>query len=340
MPSPRISVLLITYKHAKFIEEALRSILVQDYAGFELIIADDASPDSTREVIETVLRQSSRSDVTVRKIYQTQNLGLVRNVNAAMQAASGDIFVMAAGDDISLPSRITKIVKAFQLSPEIQLVCTNYQKIDERGNHIGSPPKRHRTKVFSYAAGTGDIYANSPICGATAAYRRNLFHEFGPMQPGTHGEDNCFWVRALLTGKIYYNESPLILWRQHQDNLSNSVDDNFATPESRASLIKWMKAHSQMTPQWERDISHALNSQYITKSEARQALWRAHYDAIKWEMQYCTLGVRPWAEWLKSAYRLLPYFQFDRLFRYFKERISARRRERIWQWWANHRRNH
>jgi glycosyltransferase involved in cell wall biosynthesis len=338
MPAPRISVLLISYKHEQFIAEALRSLLAQTATHFEIIIADDASPDRTREVIEAILKDNQRSDLTIIKVYHEKNLGLLGNVNAAMAAASGEIFVMAAGDDIALPNRISQLLAGFDASPEIQLVCSNYQKITEDGQLLGTPPSRFRTRIFNYHPSERDIYAHSPICGATAAYRRTLYENFGPMCPGTHGEDNCFWVRALLIGKIYYNSAPLIHWRQHRDNLSNSIDDSFTTPESRNGLIKWMRAHSQMLPQWERDIQTALDKGLISPIKAQQTLSRGKYDAAKWEMQYCTLGVRPWSEWFLAAKKLLPYLQFDRILRFFKLRISDRRRQREWQWWANYRR--
>ena len=105
-----VSVVFLSYKQERFVEEALRAALAQDVPEFELIIADDASPDGTWAVIESVLAEPIRPGIRVKSLRQPKNLGILGNFNAALAMATGEIFVLMAGDDVSYPSRAKGLI--------------------------------------------------------------------------------------------------------------------------------------------------------------------------------------------------------------------------------------
>jgi glycosyltransferase involved in cell wall biosynthesis len=331
---PTASILLLAYNHAPFIEAALLSALRQDAAGYELVIVDDASTDATRPIIERVLAREMPPGIGIRKLFKERNEGLVAAVNSAMAMASGRLFVMMAGDDISLPDRLTRTCRHFEDAARVQLVYGEYTKVDEAGRILSRPASGGRTRRFSYdQAAWGKIYASASPFGASAAYRRELFDYFGPMRDGTHGEDNCYWVRALLLGVIIHDPACYVHWRQHGSNLSN-FSANVNCPEWRRRHLNWMELHATMSPQWFADIRLAADQGVIGWARAWRLRWAAAREDCTWALEASSLRVDPWSRWTRRALDLLLLGRISSTLRFFKLRCSQGRRERRWKLWA------
>lgn len=331
---PSVSVILLTYNQEAFVAEALRSWLAQDHPGFELVVADDASTDRTRAIIDAELAAHPHPQVRIVFSHRPVNGGVLANVNAAMAACTGDIIVAAAGDDVAEPTRVRAAAEIFAGDPTVQAVVTNRQKIDAEGRPLGYPSRRYAAGRYAYEPGGRHIYARSPVCGATAAYRASLFRDFGPMQPGSHGEDNCFWVRALLRGAIYYDRRPLVRWRQHGANLSNYSEAGFVSPESRQRHLRWMQAHAQMAPQWERDVALATERGWITAEQGARIVAMAQRECARWRLDRCSLEPAAWVEWKEAARPFCQWGDLSLVFRSFCKWLNRYRREREWRWWA------
>ncbi len=331
---PTVSVILLTYNQEAFVAEAVRSWLRQDLPVFELVLSDDASTDRTRDVIEAELARHPATQVRVVRAHRPSNVGVLANVNAAMAACTGDIIVAAAGDDVSEPARLRLTAEIFAADPTVQAVVANCQKIDADGRLLGSPSLRHATGRYSYDQSARDLYARSPVCGASAAYRAELFRDFGPMQPGSHGEDNCFWLRALLRGAVYYDRRPLVRWRQHGANLSNYSEGGFASAESRQRHLRWMRAHELMAPQWERDITLAVERGWVTPGRGELVRRLVREECARWKLDRCSLEPAPWSEWQEAARPFCHLRHARLLWRSFRKRLNGYRREREWRWWA------
>jgi hypothetical protein len=251
-------------------------------------------------------------------------------VNAAMAQASGDVFVMMAGDDISLPDRLQRTLRIFAAAPEVQLAYGEVAFIDERGAALRPAPTGGMAQRFAYArARFGRIYAGALPCGASAAYRRRLYDVFGPMRAGPHGEDNCYWVRALLLGEIHHDPACFIQWRQHSANLSNYQPS--AGDAWRLRHLDWMEKHAGMSSQWLQDIA-------VARTQGLISVWRAaivRYAAIREDatrsLEVASLRPDPWGSWLRSAWKLLQVGRLSTTFRMLKLRLFRSRREKRWQ---------
>jgi glycosyltransferase involved in cell wall biosynthesis len=335
---PKISVILLTYKHEAFVGEALRSWMGQDYPQFELVVADDASTDRTREAIASSLALHGRPGVRVIECHQASNIGVLANFNAAMAACSGDIIIAAAGDDISVSSRLRYAAEIFEANPSVYAVVTNYVKIDASGNMLIAPGLPHEAGLHAYDQNDWHIYAGAPVCGATAAYRAELYREFGPMRPGTHGEDNCYWVRALLLGGVYFDPRPLVQWRQHGANLANHSHEELATPQGRDRYLRFLRAHEQMAPQWERDVALAIGRGLVSPERGAKVLELVRSDCATHALDRCSLGAVSWAEWRKAAWPLLRAGRWSQVRRKFTLRLLPSKRERVWRRLAKERR--
>lgn len=332
-PAPLVSVLVLAYNHESFVREALRSVLAQDYGNFEIIIAEDASSDGTRQAIEAFLLQQSPS-VKVTKIFHDINRGLLDTLNEAAACASGDILVFQAGDDVSLPNRIALTVKAFGRNPRTRFVWGEYFPMDEAGKLRAVSAERTEPQVFSYDRGPLlRIYAGTSPMGAAAAYHRSLFDVFGPIVPGPYGEDNCLLVRALLLGEAQLAAEPFICWRQHADNLSNFLSDP-ASSIWRQRHLRWMEAHSAMSAQWRRDIDCAQKRGLISWFRSLRLRLAANREDAVWALSASSLRCDPWSEWLGRARRVFLLGRPSSVLKSAWVRLSPSARDKTWLWWA------
>ena len=95
MTTPRVSVLIPTYRYARYLAEAVNSILSQDFADFELLISDDCSGDGSREIMEAYAARDSRIRIHI----HPANIGMVENWCWCLSQARGDFVKYVFGDD-------------------------------------------------------------------------------------------------------------------------------------------------------------------------------------------------------------------------------------------------
>ncbi|MDQ0591901.1 glycosyltransferase involved in cell wall biosynthesis [Chryseobacterium ginsenosidimutans] len=121
MNQPLLSVVMITYNHEDYIEEAINGVLLQDYDGkIELILANDNSPDNTDVIIQKVLQNHTGSqNIEIKYTKHQQNKGMMPNFLWALQQAQGDYIALCDGDDYwTDPLKIQKQVDFLEKNPE------------------------------------------------------------------------------------------------------------------------------------------------------------------------------------------------------------------------------
>ena len=233
----KVSFFLLAYNQEQYIREACLAALAQDYAELEIVFSDDCSTDKTFEVMEAVANayQGPHKVILNRNI---QNLDLIEHINLSNQISSGDLIVVAAGDDISLPHRVSKIVQTY-LSFEGRANCihSNVMKIDRSGQALGLSTPPLADKRLSLAEMTLTM---SLIIGATHAWTREVFNRFGPIAQTNAYEDLVLAYRSALIGEIAYIGEPLVHYRVGEVSISNWVAAT--TPEAiQTHLLKELR---------------------------------------------------------------------------------------------------
>lgn len=116
---PRVSVVVISYRHEDTIEQALRSILAQEDVAFELIVADDLSPDGTADVAAAAIADDPRA----RLLPTDRNHGMHGNLRRALGAATADYVAYLEGDDYwTDTSKLRRQVEYLDAHPEMVAV--------------------------------------------------------------------------------------------------------------------------------------------------------------------------------------------------------------------------
>ena len=125
-----VSVLIDTYNHEKFIEQAIKSVLEQDFpaSDMEILVVDDGSTDRTPEIVKTF-------EPRVR-LLSKQNGGQASAFNFGIPQCRGEIVAFLDGDDWWESSKLATIVSAFGRHPEVGTIGHGLYEVDENGKQL------------------------------------------------------------------------------------------------------------------------------------------------------------------------------------------------------------
>ncbi|MBK5921015.1 hypothetical protein CCR80_08220 [Rhodothalassium salexigens] len=214
--APRVTLLLTTYNHGPFVAEAVASCLAQDYPNMELFISDDASEDDTWARVEAAVADY-RGPHTISLNRNEQNLFL-DHLPAIAGRLSGELVVIACGDDVQYPQRVSRLVALWRQT-NATVLASAARTIDAQGAVTGHHRLFDKPPALTLEGflKTGD----NPTCfGAGMAWHRRLTDTFGRLPPGSRNMDFLYPLRGLmLTGAAFCNE-PLLDWRRHGGNMT------------------------------------------------------------------------------------------------------------------------
>jgi len=224
--APLVTFALFAYNQEKFIREAVEGAFAQTYEPLEIILSDDCSTDRTFEIMQE-MAAAYRGPHRVRAVQTPQNLGVVQHVLLRGREAAGDIVVLAAGDDISLPERVARHVPCYA-DPKVWAVSTGFQLIDEYGQPVDKSAsiigpritQRVRPGEPTYLRTMPEGYTT--IQGSTASYRKQVFDLVRDQGRINYAEDQLFtFIIHALKRRVDYIRQPLMLYRMHSSALSN-----------------------------------------------------------------------------------------------------------------------
>lgn len=220
---PLVTVIVPTYNCARFLPEALNSILAQQYPNLEIIVVDDGSSDGSADIAETY-------GSPVRVIRQ-ENQGPAAARNRAAKEAKGEYFAFLDGDDIWLPEKLKVQVEHLLAHPEIGVVYGGFQRwiMDKNGIYPQAKdvpvikPNEELDKSLS-----GWIYhhmlLDNYIHIITAVIPRKLFENLGGMDETLRvGEDYDFWLRATQIVQVHKLAKDVALYRVNPESTTYVV---------------------------------------------------------------------------------------------------------------------
>lgn len=278
---PSATILVIAYRNEATIAEALRSALAQT-EPCEIIVSDDSGGDRTLDVARGVLAgYAGPHRVTVRST--PRNLGLCAHLTELAHLATGDVLVCCAGDDVSYPHRVEKLLDCFAAHPQAQIVGSRVDDVDAGGMLIeartrGTP----RTIDQRWLLRRGKLAA---VLGASMAIRRTLLTRFPPLQGKV--EDNMLTLRAVLAGECHCLPEALLAYRRHDSNLGDWVFDRsgrgwdgFERRQRRilsmyreiaADQARCVEARADL-PAERRALGRRLSEMYALEADMREAI--------------------------------------------------------------------
>jgi len=123
---PKLSVVMANYNREKFLSGCLEALKQQTFKDYELIIVDDCSTDSSREIIDKYAKEDKR----IRRVYLNENVGVGRARNIGNKFAQSEIIVVQDSDDISYKRRLEIIDKEFKFDVDVFYSAYHLKDID------------------------------------------------------------------------------------------------------------------------------------------------------------------------------------------------------------------
>jgi glycosyltransferase involved in cell wall biosynthesis/phenylacetate-coenzyme A ligase PaaK-like adenylate-forming protein/MoaA/NifB/PqqE/SkfB family radical SAM enzyme len=209
--TPKISVLLSVYNGQKYIRQALESIYNQSFQDYEIIIIDDASTDSTADI----LQQEKDSRTFIKR--NPQNIGLTKSLNIGLSLCRGKYIARMDADDISLPERFEKQIKFLEENPDCAAVGSWCIRIDENGRLVSN--WRHPT---DYKGIKERMLTQNSIFHGTVMIRKDSIFNLGCYnEKYRFSQDYDLWLRMSELFEIRNIGEFLYLSRVSRDSISN-----------------------------------------------------------------------------------------------------------------------
>lgn len=210
--TPLVTVVTPSRNQGAYLEEAIQSVLSQDYPRVEYIIVDGASNDETLSIIH---KYQDRLAWWVSE----EDRGQTDAINKGFSHARGEIFAWLNSDDSYLPGAISAAVRAFVSCPDCGLVYGKANYVDVDGNSIGSFPSA-QTSLGLLRQG----YVHIPQ--QAAFFQARLWGEAGPLDPSLYfAMDYELWLGIAQRARIKFVPQVWANFRLHDDAKTIAADE-------------------------------------------------------------------------------------------------------------------
>ncbi len=203
---------MATYNSSKFVALTIESILNQTFQEFEFIIVDDGSTDKTLEIVGSYLEQDSRI-----RFIQGEHRGTAYARNTAIQAAKYPWIAIIDHDDIALPNRFEKQIRAAQVNPKVVAWGGAVHHINAKGEILSISPQGPTTEEEFYRLRQEGhaINLNHP----TVLLKKEIVLKVGGYRPEFFPADDIeMFDRMADYGPILALPDPLLLYRVHSQS--------------------------------------------------------------------------------------------------------------------------
>ncbi|NFO86965.1 glycosyltransferase family 2 protein [Clostridium botulinum] len=213
-----VSIIIPVYNSSKTIKETIKSVLVQNYKKFEIIVIDDCSTDESFEILKCL----SDKDKKINLYRNKKNLGVSKTRNLGIELAKGEFICFLDSDDIWNPLKLEEQIK--YINKQNSDICyTSYEMID---TFTGDKSIRIIPKDINYKG----LLKENIICCSTIMIKSNLLKE-NKFEENFFHEDFVLWLKLLKLGfKAAGLEKSLVTYRK----------GGRSSNKSKASINRWI----------------------------------------------------------------------------------------------------
>lgn len=215
-----ITVLMPTYKGAKYLKETIDSILGQTFKDFELLIINDCSPDNTDEIIATY------SDPRIRYVKNEKNLGISGSSNYGFSIAKGKYIIRQDHDDIAYPTRLEEQFEYMENHPEVGICGTGFKVFGRKSKTVIHPKCDAEIKAL--------LLFKMPMAHQTSIMRREIFIKNNLLYDETFlsSNDRKLWIDASPFCQFHNLQKPLLKYRMYK-GMTSSTKRNAVLSEGK-----------------------------------------------------------------------------------------------------------
>jgi glycosyltransferase involved in cell wall biosynthesis len=217
-----VSVILPTYNCGHFLPDSLGSVLSQTYDFYEIIVVDDGSTDTTKEVLNPFMQK-------IKYIHLEQNRGLPTARNIGIRSAQGKYIAFLDADDLWLPEKLQTDMECFDKHPDIGMIYSKHTNIAENGIVLDGGIKRRLP--------SGNIFIRlfseqNFIVPSSVVVRKDVFATTGLFDEQLFNcQDWDMWLRIAFSFKVAGINKSLVKYRHNPRSLS----------KNRNNVLKYQK---------------------------------------------------------------------------------------------------
>ena len=234
MKTPQISIMMLTYNRARFLPEAVESVLAQNFNDWELLTIDDASTDDTEKLVGEYVKKDARI-----KYFKNQiNLNISKSRNRALNLAQGKYIAVLDSDDIWCDEN--KLIRQYSFLEKNQdyvLIGGGRIIIDENGCEL--------KRTFGTQGDNNlkrNILIKNPFTNSAVMFRKSVAVKVGGYGDGLDGiEDYDLFLRLGAEGRMENLKELIVKYRVHSANIT--LEKRSELMKQNLRLIKKYDAH-------------------------------------------------------------------------------------------------
>ena len=290
---PIVTFAIFTYNQERYIREAVQSAFAQTYEPLEIIISDDCSTDRTFEIInELASEYDGTHSIFVKR--NEQNIGTIDHIVNVARKSSGQLIIVAAGDDISDANRTEETVNRWLRSGAC-VVQSHYREISAEGELISSGHGQMVSPTIQkWFQGCEGVASNNgfypTIIGCAAAYEKNFLENIPLNNRKCLNEDALTTILCILNNnKIETINLDLVSHRRHRENVS---------PNQNAINVQELKQNEMSQIRFAYSTTNFIEFvhefiQYETQAKSR-ACWSKVAENMMAEKEILNLYANVW----------------------------------------------
>ena len=215
-----LAILLSTYNGEKYVKEQIESILQQDFQNLDLYIRDDGSKDSTRSIIQHYASHYSN----VHFLQDTNNLGAAMSFMTLLTYVKSDYYMFCDQDDIWLKDKVSKSIfkiKKMEQNGNLPVLAFSDAKVVDEKLNILSNSFWNYNKAFPRILLSNPKFISVFNCspGCTMIFNHELKKYLTDYHPNILMHDWYIMIKSFQNGVVDYINEPLMLYRQHSQNV-------------------------------------------------------------------------------------------------------------------------
>ena len=272
MSLPLVSVVMPVYNGEKYLKEAIESILSQTYENLELVVVNDGSTDSSKNIV------LSYTDRRIRLVENERNSGIVFTRNQGLESANGIYIATLDCDDVALKDRIQNQVDFLEKNPDYGMCGTFYQIIDANGK---------AGKKVLFPSSNRDIISFLKIgncfCNSTILIRSALAKELKYKAQYDIVEDYELWCRMSKRAKMANLPIFSTHYRVHGNNISVSKMNDLFTRVRKINMQSLADSDIQYSESEINIHANLLNGNFTFFNDAE------HFNGLEqWILKFYT----------------------------------------------------
>ena len=232
--NPVISIVMAVYRTPiPLLRKAIQSVQTQTFPDWELVIANGSSYDSA---IQYLLQEAADNDSRIKIITLEENLGIARNMNAALAAAAGDWVTFLDHDDMLAPFALYEVAETIRLRHKADFIYS-----DE--DHMAADGKKRFEPHFKPSFSPETLLSYNYICHMIVI-KKNLVAKIGNFRPEMEGSQDYDLILRAVEKASCVVRIPKILyhWRTSPTSVSDNPESKLhAYSAARAALTDCLK---------------------------------------------------------------------------------------------------